>query len=291
MKSTITLSKKNVMQVIALSALLPIPLNFIIIYLNPIAIFTNFYDKATWITFCGNYMGGLMGGIVSLIILNKTLKQTSIQHEELKRIQINTITYTQKQEWLNNLKIRLTRNLRNIDLYILNTVVSDLRLHEYDHCKEILQKINYELENQVTFSYFDFSETTFSKEEEKFIMVNKLIYLEYTSLIRDLLYYVPLAANIHKGNPLTYEELMDYTLSQYDYISINNHSQYALQKSIILQVQELNPNDNLKEELERIVEKRLTFRTNLYQLKKELMEVTHSVIHYEVEEINKLLIS
>ena len=122
-------------------------------------------------------------------------------------------------------------------------------------------------------------------------MVNKLIYLEYTSLIRDLLYYVPLAANIHKGNPLTYEELMDYTLSQYDYISINNHSQYALQKSIILQVQELNPNDNLKEELERIVEKRLTFRTNLYQLKKELMEVTHSVIHYEVEEINKLLIS
>ena len=88
MKSTITLSKKNVMQVIALSALLPIPLNFIIIYLNPIAIFTNFYDKATWITFCGNYMGGLMGGIVSLIILNKTLKQTSIQHEELKRIQI-----------------------------------------------------------------------------------------------------------------------------------------------------------------------------------------------------------
>lgn len=236
---------------------------------------TEFYDKATWVTFCGNYMGGLMGGIVSLIILNKTLKQTSLQHEELKKLQINTITYAQKQEWLNSLKIRLTKNLRNIDLYILNTVVSDLQLHEYNHCKEILQKINYELENQVAFSYFDFSETTFSKEEKKFIMVNQLIYLEYTSLIRDLLYYIPLAVKIYKGNPLTYEELMDYTFSQYDYVSANNQSQYTLQKSIILQVQEFNPDDNLEEKLESAVEKRLTFRTNLYQLKKELIEVTH----------------
>ena len=102
-----------------------------------------------------------------------------------------------------------------------------------------------------------------------------LIYLEYTSLIRDLLYYIPLAVKIYKGNPLTYEELMDYTFSQYDYVSANNQSQYTLQKSIILQVQEFNPDDNLEEKLESVVEKRLTFRTNLYQLKKELIEVTH----------------
>ena len=153
------------------------------------------------------------------------------------------------------------------------------------------QKINYELENQVAFSYFDFSETTFSKEEKKFIMVNQLIYLEYTSLIRDLLYYIPLAVKIYKGNPLTYDELMDYTFSQYDYVSANNQSRYTLQKSIILQVQEFNPDDNLKEKLEGIVEKRLTFRTNLYQLKKELIEVTHNVINYETDEINKLLIN
>lgn len=289
MKQGSSLSRKNVIQIITLSILLPIPLNLFIIYLNPIAMLTNFYDKTTWIAFCGNYVGGLMGGIISLIILNKTLKQTSAQHEELKKIQINTIAYTQKQEWLNNLKYRLTNNLRNIDLYILNTVASDLQLQEYTHCKEILQKINYELENQVTFSYFDFSETTFSKEEEKFIMVNKLIYLEYTSLIRDLLYYVPLAENINKGNPLTYDKLMDYTFSQYDYISLNNKSQYTLEKNVISQVQEFGPNDNLEEKLERIIEKRLTFRTNLYELKKELIVATHEVLKYETEEINKLL--
>lgn len=291
MKTNTTLSKKNVIQIMILSIILPIPINFILIYLNPIAIITNFFDKATWITFCGNYMGGLMGGIVSLIILNKTLKQTSIQHEELKRIQINTITYTQKQEWLTNLKNRLTANLRIIDLYILNTIASDLQLKEYNHCKEILQKINYELENQVAFSYFDFSETNFSKEEEKFIMVNKLIYLEYTSLIRDLLYYIPLAENIKKGELLTYEKLMDYTFAQYDYISTNNHSQYNLEKNMILQVQELSPNDNLEEKLESIIEKRLTLRTNLYQLKNELIEATHNVINYEIDEVNKLLIN
>lgn len=289
MKANISLSRKNVIQIITLSIILPIPLNFLLIYLNPIAILTDFYDKTTWITFCGNYMGGLMGGIVSLIILNKTLKQTSAQHEELKKIQINTISYTQKQEWLKNLKIRLTKNLRNIDLYILNTIASDLQLHEFNHCKEILQKINYELENQVAFSYFDFSETTFSKEEEKFIMVNKLIYLEYTSLIRDLLFYIPLAEHISKGNSLTYEKLMDYTFAQYDYISLNNHSQYALQKNVISQVQEFSPDDNLEEKLESIIEKRLTFRTNLYQLKKELIEATHDVINYEIEQVNKLL--
>lgn len=289
MKANISLSRKNVIQIIILSIILPIPLNFLLIYLNPIAILTDFYDKTTWITFCGNYMGGLMGGIVSLIILNKTLKQTSAQHEELKKIQINTISYTQKQEWLKNLKIRLTKNLRNIDLYILNTIASDLQLHEFNHCKEILQKINYELENQVAFSYFDFSETTFSKEEEKFIMVNKLIYLEYTSLIRDLLFYIPLAEHISKGSSLTYEKLMDYTFAQYDYISLNNHSQYALQKNVISQVQEFSPDDNLEEKLESIIEKRLTFRTNLYQLKKELIEATHDVINYEIEQVSKLL--
>ena len=82
---------------------------------------------------------------------------------------------------------------------------------------------------------------------------------------------------------------MDYTFSQYDYVSANNQSQYTLQKSIILQVQEFNPDDNLEEKLESVVEKRLTFRTNLYQLKKELIEVTHDVINYETDEINKLL--
>lgn len=57
MEADNTLSKKNVIQIIALSVILPIPLNFIIIYLNPIAMLTEFYDKATWVTFCGNYMG------------------------------------------------------------------------------------------------------------------------------------------------------------------------------------------------------------------------------------------
>lgn len=288
-KDDTALSKKNVIQIITLSMLLPIPLNIFLIYLNPVSWLADFYDKTTWITFCGNYMGGLMGGIVSLVILNKTLKQTASQHDELKKIQINTITYTQKQEWLNNLKIRLTKNLRNIDLYILNTIASDLQLKEFDHCKEILQKINCELENQVAFSYFDFTETTFSKEEEKFIMVNQLIYLEYTSLIRDLLFYIPLAESISKGHLLTYEKLMDYTFSQYDYISFNNQSQYTLQKNVISQVQEFSPEDNLVEKLESTIEKRLTCRTNLYHLKKELVEATHDVINYEMNEINKLL--
>lgn len=41
---------------------------------------------------------------------------------------------------------------------------------------------------------------------------------EYSSFIKDILYYIPLAETISSRKKLNYDQLMDYTLSQYDYL-------------------------------------------------------------------------
>ncbi|MCY6324312.1 hypothetical protein OXV65_16925 [Bacteroides fragilis] len=51
-------------------------------------------DVSTWIGFGGSYIGGIIGGVISILILNKTLRQTGVLHHDLKLLQLDTIIYT-----------------------------------------------------------------------------------------------------------------------------------------------------------------------------------------------------
>ena len=56
-------------------------------------------DVSTWIGFGGSYIGGIIGGVISILILNKTLRQTGVLHHDLKLLQLDTIIYTYQQDW------------------------------------------------------------------------------------------------------------------------------------------------------------------------------------------------
>lgn len=284
-----TLGRKDLFSLLALTLFLPFPINWVLVKLNPLTLMDGADDVPTWINFGGSYIGGIIGGVISILILNRTLQQTGILHHDLKILQLNTILYTQQQEWFNDLKLRLAENLKAIDLYVLNTVVSCMSLKNYAYARELLTDINKQLEYQVVMSSFYFMSSSLSKEEEEYMQITRRIHLEYSSLIKDLLFYIPLAESFGQGRKLEYEDLIDYTMTQYDYLKEQNTSQYKLEKNITSQVLELGPDDDMEHELQKIMDVRLTMRINLYQLKSELAKVTRQLIDYEEKRINSIL--
>lgn len=286
-----TLSGKELTKIAVLSLLLPLPVNWVLVKLNPLMLIEGANDVPTWINYGGSYIGGIMGGVISILILNRTLQQTGVLHHDLKILQLNTILYTQQQEWFGSFKQQLADNLKSIDLYALNTVVSCLSLKDYSYAKELLAGINKQLEYQVVMSAFYFPSSELSEEEKAYLDISRQMQLEYSSLIKDLLYYIPLAESINDGHVLSYEELIDYTMTQYDYLKEQNSSQHTMTRNLCLQVLELSPESDIDQELQRLTDIRLTMRTNLYLLKAKLAEESQKVIDYEEDRIRKILTS
>lgn len=284
-----TLSRRDLTKITVLTLLLPLPVNWALVKLNPMTWMDGAEDVSMWIDFGGNYIGGIIGGIISILILNRTLQQTGVLHHDLKILQLNTILYTQQQEWFGEFKVRLADNLKAIDLYVLNTVVSCMSLKNYTYAKELLTEINKQLEYQVVMSSFYFMSSSLSTEEQGYMDITRRIHLEYSSLVKDLLFYIPLAESLAEGRRLEYDDLVEYTMTQYDYLKEQNTSQYEVKHNITSQVLELGPDDNIEQELQRIIEMRLTMRTHLYQLKSELANATRHLIDYEEKRINRLL--
>lgn len=286
-----TLSGKELTKIAVLSLLLPLPVNWVLVKLNPLMLIEGANDVPTWINYGGSYIGGIIGGVISILILNRTLQQTGVLHHDLKILQLNTILYTQQQEWFGNFKQQLVDNLKSIDLYALNTVVSCLSMKDYSYAKELLAGINKQLEYQVVMSAFYFPSSELSEEEKAYLDISRQMQLEYSSLIKDLLYYIPLAESINDGHVLSYEELIDYTMTQYDYLKEQNSSQHTMTRNLCLQVLELSPESDIDQELQRLTDIRLTMRTNLYLLKAKLAEESQKVIDYEEDRIRKILTS
>lgn len=280
-----TLSRRDLIKITVLTLLLPLPINWALIHLNPLAWIEGANDVPTWIRFGGNYIGG----IISILILNKTLQQTGVLHHDLKVLQLNTIVYTQQQDWLSGFKRDLTDNLKAIDLYVLNTVVSSMATQYYAYAKDLLTDINKNLEYQIVISSFSFASSKLSLEEAAYMDLVHKVQMEYSSFIKDILFYIPLVEMIAGGNELGYDTLMDYTLTQYDYLQEQSSTLYEPKKNMIAQVMDIHPCDPVHKKLQSIMEQRLTNRAYLYHLKSDLAEATHRLIAYEENKINAIL--
>lgn len=286
-----TLSRRELITIASLILLLPLPVNWVLVKLNPMMLMDGADDVLTWINYGGSYIGGIIGGVISILILNRTLQQTGVLHHDLKVLQLNTILYTQQQEWLGGFKEQLADNLKSIDLYALNTVVSCLSLKNYAYAKELLAGINKQLEYQAVMPVFYFPSSEPAKEEQVYLDIARQMQLEYSSLIKDLLYYIPLAESVHDGRTLSYEEVIDYTLTQYDYLQEQDGPQHTQSRNLCSQVLELPPESDIGQELQRLIDIRLTMRTNLYQLKAALAKESRRVIDYEEDRIRHILAS
>ena len=161
-------------------------------------------------------------------------------------------------------------------------------MKNYAYAKEVLSEINKNLEYQMVAASFSFTSSRLSPEEQKYMQLVRRIQTEYSSFIKDILYYIPLAETMASRKKLNYEQLMYYTLSQYDYLQ-GQEGESAVSGAVIPRVMEIDPSDNIGKELERIMEERLTGRTYLYHMKSDLAEVTHQLIIYEEQRINAIL--
>lgn len=284
-----TLSRKDLAQIAVLTLLLPLPVNWALIKLNPLTFMEGAGDAAIWIDFGGSYIGGIIGGVISILILNRTLQQTGMLHKDLKILQLNTIHYTQEQEWMTDFKRQLADNLKAIDLYVLNMVASCLAMKDYSYAKTLLTGINVQLEQQTVTSNFLFPAAELQEKELEYLSIMRTVYLEYSAFIRDLLYYIPLAEAMNKGTELSYESLMDYTMTQYDYLKEQHTSDNRPSGNLLMEVLRLSPSEDIEKALNQLVEKRLTMRTNLYQLKEKLAQETQQLIRYEENRINAIL--
>lgn len=284
-----TLSRKDLAQIAVLTLLLPLPVNWALIKLNPLTFMEGAGDAAIWIDFGGSYIGGIIGGVISILILNRTLQQTGMLHKDLKILQLNTIHYTQGQEWMTDFKRQLADNLKAIDLYVLNMVASCLAMKDYSYAKTLLTGINVQLEQQTVTSNFLFPAAELQEKELEYLSIMRTVYLEYSAFIRDLLYYIPLAEAMNKGTELSYESLMDYTMTQYDYLKEQHRSDNRPSGNLLMEVLRLSPSEDIEKALNQLVEKRLTMRTNLYQLKEKLAQETQQLIRYEENRINAIL--
>lgn len=284
----LTIGPKELLIVVILILSLPYIINWILIKVNPLIWVGHTSDAATWIGFSGDYIGGIVGCIVSILILNKTLQQTRILHHDLKLLQLDTISYTRKQDWLINLKNELAENLKVIDLYILNTVVSSIAMKNYLYAKDILTEINKNLEYQMIVSSFSFSSAKLSEMEMKYIEIVRKSHLMYSIFIKDILFCIPLMETIASEKKLNYDILMKYTFSQYDYLYDFSELHVNI-KTVIPQVMEISPEENIESELIRIMEERMTGRSCLYRLKSELAEITNLLIICEEKCVNSIL--
>lgn len=284
-----TLSRKDLLKIAVLTLLLPLPVNWALLKLNPMTLMEGADDASVWIGFGGSYVGGIIGGVISILILNRTLQQTGVLHKDLKVLQLDTIRYTQQQEWLTDFKRHVADNLKAIDLYGLNIIASCLSMKDYSYAKTLLTEINMQLEQQTVASDFLFPFTDLQEKEQEYLSDMRMVYLEYSALIRDLLYYIPLAEAMDKGTILSYESLMDYTMTQYDYLQEQHPAEYEPNGNLCAEVLELDPEENMAFALRRLVEKRLTQRTHLYRLKAELAQKTQELIRYEEKRVNDIL--
>lgn len=284
-----TLSRKDLLKIAVLTLLLPLPVNWALLKLNPMILMEGADDASIWIDFGGSYVGGIIGGVISILILNRTLQQTGALHKDLKVLQLNTIRYTQQQEWLMDFKRHMADNLKAIDLYVLNIIASCLSMKDYSYAKTLLTEINVQLEQQTVASDFLFPFTDLQEKEQEYLSDMRKVYLEYSALIRDLLYYIPLAEAMDKGTVLNYESLMDYTMTQYDYLQEQHPAEHEPNGNLCAEVLELDPEESMDFALRRLVEKRLTQRTHLYRLKAELARNTQELIQYEEKRVNDIL--
>lgn len=283
-----TLSRSDMLKMALLTLLLPLPVNWALLKLNPMTLMDGADDAATWIGFGGSYIGGIIGGVISLLILNRTLQQTGMLHKDLKVLQLNTILYTQRQEWFVGFRTHLADNLKAIDLYVLNMVVSCLSMKDFAYAKTLLTEVNTRLEQQTVNAGFLFPDSVLLPQEQDYLDCMLQVCLEYSALVRDLLYYIPLAEALDRGVPIDYDTLMDYTMSQYDYLQ-ESLSGHRVEDTLCSSVLELDPADDIVSALRQLVERRLTLRSSLYRLKAGLAQTTRQLIRFEEDRINAIL--
>ena len=131
------LIKKGYVFAIAFFAIISVPvgLNYLIPLKNNY--FTIFGSEQTWFSFWSSYSGAVISGLITLIVLYKTLKQNQKNHieqknysdklnREQKNFQLKIVEVQNKQNWLVELKKKLKEDIEILDYSNIESLINKI---------------------------------------------------------------------------------------------------------------------------------------------------------------------
>ncbi len=125
MKTFIKQNKTFIITGLIATIILPVVLNYIL--LIPINA-TIVGDSTHWLLFWGGYLGSILSSAVAFIILYFQYKNNSKENKRNRMLQLNVLSYQQENNWLNNFREAMIKNLNYIRndhlISISNTIIN-----------------------------------------------------------------------------------------------------------------------------------------------------------------------
>lgn len=278
--------------IIVVIVAIPIIINVVMYFNNPIERFVpvmgSFND---WIGFFGSYVGAIIGGMITLFVLNYTIRENIV----IRATQVKTIKYTQQHTRLENLRRQLIDNYQMFDTQSINAAIFELQKESYDKALSILLSSNRNIEFQThSSSLYFISETPTPEEVEYHKTVNRIL-VEYGTLINDLMFYCSVLQLRHSSTPITNQDIIDIAKRTYDYtITFSKYAprfcDYYKENSILANVIRIKTDDaNFEKLFMKAMQNLQTIGLQLHVRKYELMNKTENVLRAEERRINQIL--
>ena len=94
----------------------------------------------TWLGFWSAYSGSVIGSMITLFVLYKTLRQNQENHKKQIDFQIEVIKHRGNQDWLSSLKIEILDNLAILNFEKIESLVSLIKIQSSNI--DLIEKIS-----------------------------------------------------------------------------------------------------------------------------------------------------
>ncbi|WP_192348838.1 hypothetical protein [Algoriphagus sp. Y33] len=261
--------------IIALISIISVPiiLNFILQLSFPnIRIIGNI---DTWLGFWSAYSGSVIGSMITLFVLYKTLRQNQENHKTQIDFQIEAIKHQGNKEWLNNLKIETLKNLSILNFEKIESLVSLIKIQSSNI--DLIEKISAHEEkiksSKMTFKILYNNQFSHKEQVEYKKNLENLVSQNLEILFTFKNYIVVLERNI--DNFSRFNEVKDIVKEE-DRAILENSKQESFKMGI-----------KKKEEIEEIIRK---FKKGILLINSNLEKSTIDLIKFEEQKIFKGLI-
>lgn len=171
---------KKYWYLLVLLFVLPIGLNFL---LQANAPFSVIGDPSVWLTFWGTYSASIIGSLITLFVLYKTLKQNEANNEESKSLQIAIFKKGLEERRILELSVILKNCLHYIDYPKLSRNCNALKSKEFSETRSFFDSEIVRSLNTLSSLSLDFITSDKDDKENEFKTLFRNILDEYIKLI------------------------------------------------------------------------------------------------------------
>lgn len=171
---------KKYWYLIVLLFILPIGLNFLLQANAPYSIVG---DSSNWLSFWSTYLASILGSLITLFVLYKTLKQNEANNDESKKLQVIIFKKGLEERRIHELSIILKDSLRFINYTKFHRNYNFIISEEYETASSFFDVEITRCLDSFSLISLDFISSDKDKIEEEYLTLFKNVLNEYTNLI------------------------------------------------------------------------------------------------------------